>query len=264
MQNSPSFAGRQVAVTGGCSGIGLAVTKTLLALGAKVYVADITSKAPEHLTRDRDCYLALECDVTKRQDCDAFFDSIPGRIDGLVNCAGVSGWEGKIASDAAYQRTMDINVTGTWNMATAAMLRMSTQEDIETPGIVAGSVRNVGKGSIVNVGSGGSLRGIAGLAAYTASKHAVLGLTRSWARDFPQMRVNLVAPGATETPLAEATLAGAPQGDPTVVVGKAQIALTPKGRMAYATDIADAIIFLLSDSSSFITGQCLPVNGGNF
>lgn len=70
--------------------------------------------------------------------------------------------------------------------------------------------------------------------------------------------------GATETPLAEATLAGAPQGDPTVVVGKAQIALTPKGRMAYATDIADAIIFLLSDSSSFITGQCLPVNGGNF
>lgn len=90
---------------------------------------------------------------------------------------------------------MDINVTGTWNMATAAMLRMSTQEDIETPGIVAGSVRNVGKGSIVNVGSGGSLRGIAGLAAYTASKHAVLGLTRSWARDFPQMRVNLVAPG---------------------------------------------------------------------
>lgn len=70
--------------------------------------------------------------------------------------------------------------------------------------------------------------------------------------------------GATETPLAEATAACAPQDDPTVVVGKAQIPSIPKGRMAYATDIADAIIFLLSDWSSFITGQCLPVNGGNF
>lgn len=82
----------------------------------------------------------------------------------------------------------------------------------------------------------------------------------------PRCRCKTVNPdvGATETPLAEATVASAPQGDPNVVVGKAQIASIPKGRMAYATDIADAIVFLLSDWSSFITGQCLPVNGGNF
>ncbi|KAH8656811.1 hypothetical protein BGZ61DRAFT_523873 [Ilyonectria robusta] len=264
MQSLFPFAGRQVAITGGCSGIGLAVAKTLIALGAIVYVADIASQASEELANQEDCYLTLRCDVTQREDCQAFLDSIPGRLDGLVNCAGISGWEGKIGTDKVYQRTMDINVTGTWNMATEALLRMSTQEDIETPGIVPGSVRSIGQGSVVNVGSGASLRGVAGLAAYTASKHAVLGLTRSWARDFPKMRVNLVAPGATETPLAEATVAGAPQGDPNVVVGKAQIASIPKGRMAYATDVADAIVFLLSDWSSFITGQCLPVNGGNF
>lgn len=112
-----------------------------------------------------------------------------------MNCAGTSGWEGKIGTDEVYRRTMDINVAGTWNMATEALQRMSTQEDIESPGIVPGSVRSVGQGSIVNVGSGASLRGVSGLAAYTASKHAVLGLTRSWARDFPKMRINLVAPG---------------------------------------------------------------------
>ncbi|KAF5501060.1 15-hydroxyprostaglandin dehydrogenase [Colletotrichum siamense] len=154
---------------------------------------------------------------------------------------------------------MDVNVTGTWNMATEAIQRMMTQENIEAPGTIPGSVRSVGQGSVVNVGSGASLRGVSGLAAYTASKHAVLGLTRAWARDFPKMRVNMVAPGATDTPLAEATVAGAPKDDPNVVVGKAQIASIPKGRMAFATDIADAIIFLLSDWSSFITGQCLPV-----
>lgn len=265
---------------GGCSGIGLAVTRTLLALGATVYVADICSQVPKELENEDKCKVTLRSDVTKREDAQAFLDSIPGRLDGLVNSAGTGSWEGKIATDAMFQRTMDINVTGTWNMTTEAMRRMSTQEDIEAPGVITGSVRSIGQGSIVNVGSGASRRAVPGMAAYTASKHAVLGLTRTWARDFPKLRVNLVAPGecpqnrlshdmplthsgATDTPLAEAIVAGAPKDDPTVAVGKAQTSFIPKGRMAYATDIADTIIFLLSDWSSFMTGQCLPVNGGN-
>lgn len=171
------------------------MTKTLLALGATVHVADMASQPSEELANLENCCITPRCDVTKRDACKAFLDSIPGRLDGLVNCAGICGWEGKIGSDTVYQRTMDINVTGTWNMATEALRRMATQEDIETPGIVRGSVRSVGQGSVVNVGSGASLRGVSGLASYAASKHAVLGLTRSWARDFPNMRVNLVAPG---------------------------------------------------------------------
>lgn len=94
-----------------------------------------------------------------------------------------------------FQRIMDINVKGTWNMATEAFERMEKQENLEPAGIVPGSVRSVGQGSIVNLGSGASLRGVSGLATYAASKHAVLGLTRSWARSFPNLRVNLVAPG---------------------------------------------------------------------
>ncbi|KAL2858546.1 hypothetical protein BJY01DRAFT_241874 [Aspergillus pseudoustus] len=262
MQPPKSFAGRQIAVTGGCSGIGLAVTRTLVALGATVYVADISPRIPDELKGHGNVHITLLCDITDRIACQSFLASIPGRLDGLVNSAGTARWEGRVGTDEVFHRTMDINVTGTWNMATEALARMSTQKEIEASGIVSGSIRSVGKGSIVNVGSGASLRGVSGLAAYTASKHAVLGLTRSWARDFPQMRVNLVAPGATETPLVAATLVGAPVGDPSVDVGVAQVASIPKGRMAYATDIADAIVFFLSDESSFITGQCLPVNGG--
>lgn len=245
-----------------------------------MYVADISPQAPQELQNQDHCHLTLQCDVTKRKDTESFLDSIPGRLDGLVNSAGVGAWEGKIGTDEKFQRTMDVNVTGTWNMATEVMRRMSAQDDIEAPGVITGAVRSVGQGSIVIVGSGASRRGVPGMAAYTASKHAVLGLTRSWARDFPKLRVNLVAPGkcsrvrllcdrlltelgATDTPLAEAIVAGAPQDDPSVAVGKAQVALIPRGRMAYATDIADVIIFLLSDWSSFMTGQCLPVNGGN-
>lgn len=73
----------------------------------------------------------------------------------------------------------------------------------------------------------------------------------------------LTRSGATDTPMAAAMMASAPQDDPTFPLRKEQVALTPKGRMAYTTDIADVVIFLLSDWSTFMTGQCLPVNGGN-
>ncbi|KAF3025952.1 hypothetical protein E8E14_014969 [Neopestalotiopsis sp. 37M] len=264
MEGTLSFGGRQIAVTGACSGIGLALTRTLAALGAVVYGADIASTAPQDIRIHERVHLTLQCNVSDRQACKAFLDSIVGRLDGVVNCAGIAGWEGRIGTDELYQETMAVNVTGTWNMATEALQRMSDQEKLEVPGVVPGSVRSIGQGSIVNVGSGASLRGVAGLAAYTASKHAVLGLTRSWARDFPKLRVNLVAPGATDTPLVAASAVGAPVDDPKITFGKAQVAAIPKGRMAYATDIADAIVFLLSDWSSFVTGQCLPVNGGHF
>jgi NAD(P)-dependent dehydrogenase (short-subunit alcohol dehydrogenase family) len=144
-----------------------------------VYVADISIQVPKELQNEGKCEVTLRCDVTKRQDIQTFLDSIPGRLDGIVNSAGVGSWEGKIATDETFQNTMDINVTGTWNVATEAMRRMSTQEDIEVPGAIPGSVRSVGQGSIVNVGSGASRRGVPGMAAYTASKHAVLGLTRT-------------------------------------------------------------------------------------
>lgn len=161
-------------------------------------MADIIEKSPRCLTEEKRLHFTGRCDITDREACKAFLDSIPGRLDGLVNCAGVSRWEGKIASDELYRLTMEVNVTGTWNMGTEALHRMSLQDDIERPGAYDGTRRSVGQGSIVNVGSGASLRGLPGLAAYSASKHAILGLTRSWAKDFPKLRVNAVAPGTFE------------------------------------------------------------------
>lgn len=115
----------------------------------------------------------------------SFLDSIPGRLDGVVNSAGFSTWEGPIGADAIYHKTMDVNVTGTWNTVTEALRRMSDQDEVEARGAIPGAVRTVGQGSVVIIGSGASLHPVPGIAAYTASKHAVLGLAKTWARDFP-------------------------------------------------------------------------------
>jgi NAD(P)-dependent dehydrogenase (short-subunit alcohol dehydrogenase family) len=151
--------------------------------------------APVDVADHKRLHFTGRCDITKREACRQFLDSIPGRLDGLVNCAGVCPWEGKLPPDEIYRVNIEVNVTGVWNMGTEAIRRMGTQESLEVPGIVPGSTRSVGQGSIVNIGSGASIRGLQGLAAYTASKHAVLGLTRSWAKDFPGLRVNAVGPG---------------------------------------------------------------------
>ncbi|KAL3445408.1 hypothetical protein BJX65DRAFT_309875 [Aspergillus insuetus] len=259
--SAEQFTGRTIAVTGGCSGIGLAIVKALALQGATVYIADICMTLPPELKGQEKVHFVGGCDITSRTACQEFIHSIPGRLDGLVNSAGICPTEGKMASDEQYTNIMAVNVNGTWNIGTAAIRRMAEQERRCTPGLLPGTERTVGAGSIVNIASGGGLRGIAGMAVYSASKHAVLGLTRSWARDWPMLRINAVAPGVTDTPLIRGTADAGGEGD----VGKlaAQLAVrSPQGRMAYATDVADVALFLLSGSSSFVTGQVIPINGG--
>lgn len=103
-----------------------------------------------------------------------------------------------MASDELYTKIMAVNVTGTWNIGTAVIRRMAQQESLSATGLLPGSERTLGAGNIVNIASGGALRGIGGMAVYSASKHAVLGLTRSWAKDWPSLRINAVAPGMLE------------------------------------------------------------------
>ncbi|KAK2762351.1 hypothetical protein FQN54_001361 [Arachnomyces sp. PD_36] len=199
-----SFSGRSIAITasaalkflsGGASGIGLAVARGLSLQGASVYIADAAKESPAELQNQRNVYYTGECDITNRGACKRFIDSIPDRLDGLVNCAGICPAEGKQPSDDVFERIMAVNTTGTWNIGTEAIRRMSQQEQRQQPGLIPGTERSLPAGSIVNIGSGASLRGIADMAAYCASKHAVLGLTRSWAKDWPSLRVNMVAPG---------------------------------------------------------------------
>lgn len=134
---------------------------------------------------------------------------------------------------------------------------MRTASDLEpyswTPGVS-------GNCSIVNIGSSASYHGFQTLGAYTASKHAVLGLTRTWALDFARhgIRVNLVAPGGTKTPLSAAQFNDAERGD----MSRDVYPLIPMKRFAEPEEMADAIVYLLSDEASYITGQILKVNGG--
>lgn len=102
-----------------------------------------------------------------------------------------------MASDELFRKIMDINVGGTWNMGTEAIQKMTGQDARKEKGVVQDAERTVGKGVIVNISSGAGMRGIPGIAAYCTSKHAVVGMTRAWAKDWggEGIRVNAVAPG---------------------------------------------------------------------
>jgi len=249
-----SFAGQNIAVTGAAAGIGLATAKALAALKADVYVADMAKEPPAELRDLPNVHFTGGCDVSQRSACKEFMDSIPGRLDGLINGAGITLTEGKIATDDVFQRVMAVNVTGTWNMGTEALKRMSEQEIKYASGLFTGVKKEIGRGSIVNISSGAGVRAVPGLAVYCASKHAVIGLTRVWAADFPHVRVNAVLPGATDTSL----FAGITQEQKDTLEKR-----QPKGRFGVPEDIADVLIFCLSDASAWITGQLLPANGGS-
>jgi NAD(P)-dependent dehydrogenase (short-subunit alcohol dehydrogenase family) len=175
--------------------MGLALTIALANLGASVYVADFAKQPPAELANLSSVYFSGGLDVADRAACKGFIEAIPGRLDGLVNCAGICPAEGNMASDELFARIMAVNSTGTWNMGTEAIVRMRAQEARSSPGLIPGSKRSLPAGSIINIGSGASLRGINALAAYCASKHAVVGMTRAWAKDWPLLRINAVAPG---------------------------------------------------------------------
>lgn len=191
-----SLLGRTYIVSGGMSGIGLATTLGLLKAGGHVSIADIASTLPkvlsDHPQRTKLSYHG-PCDISVRENCQSLFSTVlkeRGRINGLVNCAGISPSEGVLPSDKMFEDIFSLNVRGTWNLGTEAIRHMSEQ---------AFDNAKSGRGSIVNVGSIASIVGLPSLSAYCMSKHAVLGLTRSWAKDWARqgIRVNAVAPGST-------------------------------------------------------------------
>lgn len=261
-----SLEGKTYIVTGAGSGIGLETVRKLVNASAIIHAVDIKPDPPEEYntwTQQKALvHFHGSVDISSRAAVTKLYDdilAISPRIDGLVNAAGVCpGGDGYLQTDETYEVTMRVNVTGTW-IVTTALLKILNAESRNSGR--DGSIVTNTRASVVNIGSSASLCAWPTLAAYTASKHAVLGLTRSWSHDWAHkgVRVNMVAPGGTDTPLSRAQLSDMEGRGKALTAG---LALIPLGRLGRPDEQADAILFLLGESSSYITGQVLPVNGG--
>lgn len=183
-----SLKGKVIAVSGGRSGIGLAIAKKLLHHGAKVAIADISPNPPEELASiaeiDTD-YIYTQADVSRRETVRQWVKLIGnkfGRLDGMIPNAGIAPDESRIEDNDTFEHVMAVNVLGVWNCGIESFLQFQDQ----------------GSGGVICITSSTQgLRGGKAIPAYTASKHAIIGLMRAWALDWADrgIRVNAVAPG---------------------------------------------------------------------
>ena len=240
------FAGRTAIVTGAGSGIGRAAARLLAAEGATVIASDIAADRLQELAGELSAFdlRVVVGDVTREETVRELIDAADGRVDILANIAGIM--DGVLPADEVddetWQRVFDLNVT--------AVLR--------TTRAVVPLMRERGAGSIVNIASEASLRGSVGGAAYTASKHAVAGLTKSTAFMYgPQgIRTNAVAPGAVVTGLDVSWRSdyGAARTGPVM-----QATMSAP---ASAEQIAGTVAWLASDEAANINGVILASDGG--
>lgn len=247
--------GKIAIVTGAGSGIGAAIAKTFAAAGARVWVADRDeaggAATVEAVARSGAAGRAsfLRLDVTSEPACRAAVDAVlaeAGRVDALVNNAGV-GMVGNALQTSGddLDRLWAVNVKGMFFLCQAVL-----------PGMVAAR-----RGSIVNLGSVAAVTGMYDRFAYTTTKHAVAGLTRSMALNFGEsgVRVNCICPGRVDTPFVQARLAEYPEPDKFLAQMAAPHALK---RMARPEEVAAAALYLAADESSFVTGSTFVIDGG--
>ena len=247
----PEFYGKTVLVTGAGRGIGQAVASLFAAQGAFVVVCDLTTEASEataeNIRQGGGKAVAIACDVSNEGQVDALFERIIaeyGRIDCAVNNAGI---DPELQLDPAwdidqFDRVMGVNVRSIY---------MCMKREID-------HMRAEGGGIIVNMGSLASVTGVPFKPAYTASKHAILGLTRAAALFYARfgIRINVVCPGSVDTSLIAPTLAIMPGGAEALNQGH------PMGRMAQPSEIAEAVLWLCSPAASYVAGHAMMVDGG--
>lgn len=245
--------GKSYVVTGAASGIGRAIVEKLLDLSATVHAIDKADTIPDDGNSKGRLHTHNSVDVSSRQAVEQAFEAIlstSAKLDGLVNCAGiVRQHTSTVENDDLFRQVWEVNLGGTWNVSTQFARSFDVKSDAQTLAKELGATI-----SIVNIGSMASVRGLAGLPGYVASKHAVLGLTRAWAQEWGPVgvRVNLIAPGIIKTSMT--TNSGASDDLPVFPT-----ALKP---FAQPEEITSVAAFLLSSESSYITGQIIEVNGG--
>jgi NAD(P)-dependent dehydrogenase (short-subunit alcohol dehydrogenase family) len=245
------LSGQVAIVTGGASGMGESSARLMAERGAKVLIADRNEELAITVAKDiGDAAAPFHMDVTQPDECEAMVAAALERFGGLdvaVNSAGVVDGEGIPFIDTTvehWRRILSINLDGVFYCMKA-----------EIPPMLAG-----GRGSIINIGSIHSVTGIAGAAAYTSSKHGVLGLTRSAALAYggQGIRINCIGPGNMDTPMSQAAFArgGGDQAKDYVA------SLASIQRLGEAWEVAEMVAFLASEAASFCTGAWFGVDGG--
>lgn len=231
-----SFEGRTAIVTGGARGLGLAITQALLSYGAKVHVFDMTPG------EGSDAYQFHKVDIADSASVAQAVAQIPDQVTLLVNNAGITRDRSILKmTDDEWQSVLAVNLTGAFYLARA----------------VAPSMREAGYGRIVNITSINGIRGKFGQANYSSSKAGLIGLTKTLARELgPKgVTVNAVAPGMVMTEMALAL--------PEEFLAKAkEESVLPE--LARPEDIANAVLFLLSDAARMITGEVIRVDAGQY
>lgn len=251
-----TLTGKSIIVTGAAGAIGGATARVLAREGARLLLVDVQPRGLPELERELKATGAEvathQADVSRSAEVKAFIDAAVaryGRLDGLFNNAGIEGhiantWE---YDEEEFDRVTRVNVNGVFLGMRHALRLMVAQ----------------GSGAIVNTASIGSERGLAGACTYNASKHAVVGLTRTAAAEAgPKgVRVNCVMPGVIDTPLLESVLAPMFGGD--IALGKKTLGrIAPLERIGQPVEIGEVVAFLLSDAASFVTGAAWSIDGG--
>ena len=245
------YQDKVVLVTGGAFGIGRAAAGGFARLGAKVVVSDIDGvRGEETLRRVREAggeAIFVKTDVSAEADVKALVDKAVatyGKLDCAFNNAGIhKNFVSTVDfTEADWNEMIDVNLKSVWLCMKYEIRQMLRQ----------------GKGAIVNTSSAAGLVGAPSNPAYPASKHGVVGITKSTALEFARrgIRVNCVCPGPTRTGMNESLAATNPE------MVKAMDRKVPMGRIGEPEEVAAAAIFLCSDEASYITGHALPVDGG--
>lgn len=242
---------KTIVITGGASGIGLAMVQLFARKKSRVYFLDINKdgeKVEAMLKEEGLQAFFIPCNISNTKEAEAVISTIPGKIDVLINNAGISHVGNvETTTEDDFDRLFQVNVKGMFNCVKAALPKL----------------KEGGGGSILNMASVAANIGIPDRFAYSMTKGAAYSMTLSIARDYVAdgIRCNCLSPGRVHTPFVDGFIAKNYPGQEKEMFEKLS-ATQPLGRMAQPSEIAELAYFVSSDAGSFMTGTDIPIDGG--